>query len=138
MASPPGGLESLKQTVYETLDILSERCGNSLGHHYRLALRSSWERMEMVVGTGGAVAIVRHAVKVASRQRPEIALVTVGDAGPDLSPMEQKISQAGPEDSCACLRELCLAVFLTLAELTGDVLLSPLLKELREQAESNT
>lgn len=138
MAGSPGDLEALKQTVYDTLDSLSGACNSSLGKPYRLALRRSWEMMEMLVGTGGAVAVVRYAVKVASRQRPEVALVSVDEAGVNLDPLEQKLSGGRPGENCACLRELCLAVLLTLAELTGDVMVGPLLKEIREQTVGDT
>lgn len=98
---------------------------------YRYALRVTWIRMEAVLGSGGAKAILQYAVNVASRRYPEAALVGVGDDGPDLSRVSGEVSNEDLRDLCKALQELFFTTFRTLAELTGEVIARPLLEELR-------
>lgn len=133
MAEVPRNPEELRLSIAAALGITPERCGQEqVLEAYRYALACTWERMEAVVGTLGARAILEHAVKIASTRYPAVALVTVGDYGPDLVKLEAELA-SNPVQLCRCLRELYLATFLTLQKLTGQVVVGPLLDEIRHR-----
>lgn len=131
MPAVPRDLEGLKQALTDALGITSSEPDEQLVQAYRLTLCLGWERMEAIVGPLGARAIMGHAVKVASRRQPLVALVSVHDDGPDLSALEAHALQEGYQEVCDDLKELCAAMLQTLLELTGEVLAAPLLQELR-------
>ncbi|MCL4532030.1 MAG: hypothetical protein M1582_02375, partial [Actinobacteria bacterium] len=98
---------------------------------YEFVLRESWIDMEALVGKMGARAIVEHSVGRAARERPAVGLVAVTENGPDISPLLAQY-QAGAE-ACRCLLELCTVVFLTMIQLTGEVIAAPLLEKIARE-----
>lgn len=124
----PSEPEALRQAIVGALGLSGDGCVDAgAAEGYRYAVRMAWVRMERVVGRMGASAIIEHAGKAAARRRPRVALVTVGEEGPDLSPLED----VDPTSACESLEELCVATFRTLVELTGDVVSSQVLDDLR-------
>ncbi len=100
---------------------------------YRSALTLSWTHMSRVVGVMGAKTIVDYGTRVASRKFSELKLVGVSDEGMDFAALLSSDSGADPGNRAACMEELCLTVFETLRELTGDVIVAPILERLKEQ-----
>lgn len=99
---------------------------------YRFALGLSWTHMSRVVGTLGARTIADHAARVASRKCADLKLVDVSDRGLDFTSFLSPDVNPDPVNQQACMEELCLSVFGILGELTGDVILGPLLEKLKE------
>ncbi|GEM_PF-5037265 len=95
---------------------------------YRQLLLRSWQSMTQVMGIPGARAVAEHALRQATRQRPDAGMVAIGADGFDLSELER--NPPDPQVHCNILRRLTLAVFQILTELTGDVLVDPLLREM--------
>lgn len=132
MVSTPREPASLGQSIRDAFDsAIGNRDTQYAIDSYRWALFRSWDRMEMVVGRGGAAAVIGHAAGRVARGCPEAALVQVGEDGIDLSRLEARMLEENPEGYRECLAELCAAVLETLGELTGDVLLAPLLAEIQ-------
>ncbi len=134
MSTVPDDPKILEETLVSALGITPEQPAERQTAVYQRALHLCWERMENVVGRLGAKAIAEHAVKLASRRQPQIASMSVTESGLDFSPLMAEASRNGYEGVGNGLRELCVAVFRTLVELTGDVLAAPLLEEFKRQA----
>lgn len=131
MSSDP---QSLDHILLDALGIGPEDCDQPQAmDSYQFALMLCWERMVPIVGAMGARAIVEHCIRRVSKSRPRVALLAVTHHGPDLSSMKAQASEDDRREACASLRELCVVVFQTLGELTGDVLVPSLLREIRER-----
>ena len=133
LAAQPRDPESLKQAFFAALGATPDTCDERVVDSYRTLLRRTWERMAAVVGREGAHAIVSYAIKVASRRHSETALVTVAADGPDISRLEALLVRDRRQELCRCLEALYLAIFQTLADLTGEVVVGPLLDELKQR-----
>lgn len=134
MAVPEGDVEAWGRAIDTILGLGPEDCGQEdVLDSYRLLLHRTWERMVLLVGPLGARAVMQHAVKVASGRHPAIAAVAVAEDGPDLSKLEKSASPEQSEVHCRGVRDLCVATFQTLTELTGDVVVGPLLRKMEER-----
>ena len=129
-----GDQQPLDHVLLDALGIDPEDCDQPQAmDSYRFALMLCWERMVPIVGAMGARAIVEHCIRRVSKNRPRVALLTVTHDGPDLSSMEAQPSEEDRREACIGLKELCVVVFQTLGDLTGDVLVPLLLREIRER-----
>ena len=136
----PRDPEGLKQTVLAALSVAPQESDpRQAVERYRYALQLIWTRVGTVVGSDGARAILEYAARIASQVQPEAALVEVGEDGPDLSKLDLQASGEEMAHLCRALRELYLATFRTIVELTGEVVARPLLEELQQhQGERET
>lgn len=132
MAEVPYDPQDLKQMLARVVGVSPDECDRKQTiAAYEFVLRQSWSDMEMLVGKMGARAIVEHSVGRAARARPTVGLVSVTDDGPDISPLMAQ-HEAGTE-ACLCLLELCMVIFSTLIQLTGEVITGPLLEKIARE-----
>ena len=100
---------------------------------YSFTLEQTWAHMSRIVGNLGARAIVEHSARGAARRFPELSQIVVTEEGVNLAPLIVADNGLDSERVHHCLEQLCLAVFQVLADLTGDVILGPLLESLKSQ-----
>ncbi len=97
---------------------------------YGSAAQQAWLHMSRILGPLGARVIAEHGARSASRCLPEVARIAVTDGGVDISLLASPGSGLDQERIGLCLEEFCVSVFQVLGELTGDVILKPLLEGL--------
>lgn len=134
MASPGLASESLRASLNAPLGAASTR-GNPRAaiDFYRCVVQQTWTHTSAIVGTMGARAVVEHSARSVSRQFPDASRIVVTEEGVDLSELLASENGADPDHVRECLEELCMATFQVLADLTGDVILGPLLVSLKTQ-----
>lgn len=99
---------------------------------YRGALQRSVEQMEQLLGRLGAQAVVNHSIRITSNSRPEVAVVKMSEGKVDISELEA-MARASTESPALHLHleALLLTIFVTLNELTGNVITSLLIENFR-------
>lgn len=132
METPPRDTEALRESLDAALGLTSPQSNHEhLLRSYETALAKCWARMDRTVGQVAAKAIVDHSIKKAARQRASVSLASARDGGVDLSALWARLKD-DPNEAASAARDLCVMVYEVLAELTGHVLVSPLLAELAE------
>ena len=104
---------------------------------YEQILRSIWSFIARALGNGGARALLARSVQLAAQQVPLLQPVQVREREVDLSGFRTHTVPA-PDADCdtsdvmAALTHLIVVVFQTLSDMTGEVLVGPLLRSLEE------
>lgn len=123
--------DHLDSTISELLDLpLEGDCQEALSY-YHLGLERSWVAMERLIGPLGALAVVQYSLRTTSRLYPQISSITASERGLNLATLEPPPSPDARLQMCRGLKELFSSVLRTLSELTGDVMVGPLVAEMR-------
>jgi hypothetical protein len=125
--------DRLERAIFELLDLPMEGDCQEALDYYRLCLERSWVAMERLIGSLGALAVVQYSLKSTSRSHPQISSITASDRGLNLTALDPQSSAEARIQMCRGLKELFSSVLHTLTELTGDVLVGPLVAEMRER-----
>lgn len=132
MAGVPHDPEALKRALALTIGVSPDECDSGqIVAEYEFLLHQSWNAMEPLVGRMGARAITEHSIKKAAKDQPAASLVAVTENGPDISALLAR--HRDEPEACLSLIELCTAVFLTMMELTGEVIAAPLLEAIARE-----
>jgi hypothetical protein len=124
--------DRLDTTIFELLDLpLEGDCQEALSY-YLLGLERSWVAMERLIGPLGALAVVQYSLRSTSRSYPQISSITANERGLNLATLEPPPSPEARLQMCMGLKELFSIILRTLSELTGDVLVGPLIAEVRD------
>lgn len=102
---------------------------------YEQLLKSVWEFNAKLLGHGGARAVLARAISVSSRQEGLLRKIAAGESGPDFADLRLHVDVAGCEiaEIIAAFLALGDGLVVTLADLTGDLLLNPLARHLEQR-----
>ena len=132
MATQLPDRDRLDNTISELLDLpLEGDCQEALSY-YHLGLERSWVAMERLIGPLGALAVFQYSLRSTSRSYPQVSSIVASESGLNLATLEPPPSPEARLQACSGLKELFSSVLRTLSELTGDVLVGPLVAEMHE------
>ncbi len=134
MTDLPSGPEELRELLRGLLGTKADGCDrNPKPDAYLFTLSRCWDRMEMLVGPMGARAILDHSISLAAKQHPWVTRLAVEDASPGPPGLGMDRSLADQQELCSGLEQLCVKLLQTLVELTGNVVVGPVLAELGQR-----
>lgn len=132
MTAQPLDRNHLDSAIFELLDLPLEGDCQAALSYYHLGLERSWVAMERVIGPLGALAVLQYSLRSTSALHPPISSITASERGLNLAALTPPPTPEARLQMCRGLRELLSSALRTLSELTGDMVVGPLLEEMRQ------